>query len=128
MQFTAILACLASVALALPAEQADAQYRNTQVSYSPAYDIGQMQSQNVVCSSGSQGLLAQGFSTLGEIPNFPMVAAIDTISWGRLQQCGLCFRVIHQSNVGLRSIYVQAVDASNKPGFILSRIAMKLLT
>ncbi|KAI5814521.1 Cerato-platanin, partial [Pyronema omphalodes] len=128
MQFTAaLLACLASVAFARPADEA-ALSQDTQVSYSIGYDIGEMKTHTLVCSSGSESLVSQGFNTLSELPNFPMVAALDTIKWNQLQQCGLCFKVTHQSQFGQRSIYVQAIDAANKPGFILSRIAMKILT
>ena len=114
MKFTfalASLAVLASTAFA------------TDVRYDETYDNANEPLADVACSDGTNGLITKGFSTLGSLPSFPNVAAVQAIAGWNSPSCGTCWEVTYNG----RSVLVTGVDHAGD-GINMSLEAMNTLT
>ena len=115
------LASLAAAALTL-ALPAFAQTTQT-LSYATAYGDPTFSLADVACSDGTNGLLTQGYTTLGSLPNFPCIGGVYTVTgWGS-PACGTCYEVTYNE----ATIYVVAVDVAFEE-LNLSQKAMDALT
>lgn len=117
MQFSTIL-----ISLVAAATTAFAQTPAT-ASYDTTYDTVSLPTLNVACSDGQNGLFTKGYSTLGNLPRFPFVAAMSTIAGWNSPNCGKCYALTYLT----RTINVIAVDRA-VAGVVLSRAAMDVLT
>lgn len=80
------------------------------VTYDWRYDDPKRSIDFVTCGSGSNGLAQRfGWERLGDIPSFPYIAAIETITW-RSAQCGTCWAITYNS----RTIAVVGVDSMGR--------------
>lgn len=108
------------LALALPAFS---QTTTQTLSYDTAYDNSSGLLSNLACSDGEYGLETKGYNTLGELPNFPNVGGVYTVTGWDSPGCGTCYNVTY----GSTSIYILAVDVSLE-GFNIAQAAMNTLT
>ena len=72
---TALATALISAAVAIPA----AAGVGATIAYDTTYDNGGLSINSVACSDGQYGLGTKGYKTLGALPKFPNVAAVETI-------------------------------------------------
>ena len=114
------LASLAAAALTL-ALPAFAQTTQT-LSYATAYGDPTFSLADVACSDGTNGLLTQGYTTLGSLPNFPCIGGVYTVTGWNSAACGTCYSVTY----GDLSIAVLAVDSAD--GITASKDVMDILT
>ncbi|KAI5778845.1 rasp f 13 [Geopyxis carbonaria] len=123
MQFSTLLAALSSLALAAarPAELA-AQGLSTTFAWDPVYGAASQPLTSFACSDGANGLAAK-YPTLGDIPSFPNVAAVFTISGWNDVDCGKCYKTYFEG----QTVYVTGVDVSTS-GFVMSQAALDTLT
>ncbi|KAG8217100.1 heat-stable antigen [Butyriboletus roseoflavus] len=116
MKFASLAA--AALAFALPAF---AQVTKT-LTYDNTYDNPSWSLNGVACSNGANGLYTKGYDTLGDLPTFPNVGGVYTVTGWNSPNCGTCYQVTY----GTTTINVTAVDVSE--GFNLSEEAMNTLT
>jgi len=93
------------------------------VSYDTAYDNSGQSLDTVACSDGSNGLLTQGFTTFGSLPDFPYVGGVAAVSGWNSPNCGTCYQLTYNGT----NITVLAIDRADD-GFNLSEAAMNNLT
>lgn len=124
MFFTSILLAFASLFLPiLAAPQSPGHPPVLHVTYSTQYDNKKLSLNGVACSNGANGLITKGYKTLGDLKNFPNVAAAQYIEGWNSTNCGSCYKLIWGPN----SIYVLGVDHV-ADGFVLSQAALDKLT
>ena len=93
------------------------------VRYNQIYDNPSYPLDGVACSNGPNGLVTDGFDTLGQLPTFPGVGGVFAVSgWGS-PECGSCWRLEYNGN----RIHVIAIDTISD-GFDISLAAMNTLT
>ncbi|KAL4065184.1 Cerato-platanin [Scleroderma yunnanense] len=78
---------------------------------------------NLACSNGSNGLENKGYQTLGQLPDFPYVGGVYTVTGWNSPACGTCYSVMY----GSTTIYILAVDVASQ-GFNVAQAAMDALT
>ncbi|KAG8217098.1 heat-stable antigen [Butyriboletus roseoflavus] len=92
------------------------------LTYDNTYDDPSWSLNGVACSNGANGLYTKGYDTLGDLPTFPNVGGVYTVTGWNSPNCGTCYQVTY----GTTTIHVTAVDVSE--GFNLSEEAMNTLT
>ncbi|KIK90523.1 hypothetical protein PAXRUDRAFT_151730 [Paxillus rubicundulus Ve08.2h10] len=100
-----------------------AQTTQTTLSYDPNYDNANLPLSNVACSDGPNGLESKNYTTLGSLPNFPLLGGVYTVEGWNSPQCGTCYAVTYNGV----TVNILAVDVS-KEGFTISQQAMDVLT
>ncbi|KIM63755.1 hypothetical protein SCLCIDRAFT_1213915 [Scleroderma citrinum Foug A] len=118
MKVTSILA--AFFAFAIPVIS---QTTTQTLSYDPVYDNASQSLDKLACSNGSNGLETKGYETLGELPKFPYVGGVYTVTGWNSPACGTCYNVTY----GSTTISVLAVDVALQ-GFNVAETAMNALT
>ncbi|KAI6111163.1 Cerato-platanin-domain-containing protein [Pisolithus sp. B1] len=78
------------------------------LSYDPVYDDASESLDYVACSNGSNGLENLGYSTLGQVPNFPYVGGAYTVTGWNSPACGTCYNLTYEN----KSISILAVDSA----------------
>lgn len=97
------------------------------VSYDPKYDIRGSSLNTVACSDDENGLVNEGFSTFGSLPNFPLIGGAPTIAGWNSPNCGACYQLHYRrGNVDGR-INVLTID-TGPGGFNIGLEAMNRLT
>lgn len=114
MQFSTILLTLVSAATSALAVTA---------AYDTTYDTSSLSTLVLACSDGVNGLYTKGYQTLGSVPNYPYVGAVETVAGWNSANCGKCYSVTY----GSTTIKVTAVDHAAS-GFVLSLAALNALT
>ncbi|RPB10232.1 Cerato-platanin [Morchella conica CCBAS932] len=114
MQFSTILLTLVSAATSALAVTA---------AYDTTYDTSSLSTLVLACSDGVNGLYTKGYQTLGSVPGFPNVGAVETVAGWNSANCGKCYNVTY----GSTTIKVTAVDHAAS-GFVLSLAALNTLT
>ncbi|KAH8155764.1 uncharacterized protein LAJ45_00774 [Morchella importuna] len=97
MQFSTILLTLVSAATSALAVTA---------AYDTTYDTSSLSTLVLACSDGVNGLYTKGYQTLGSVPNYPYVGAVETVAGWNSANCGKCYSVTY----GSTTIKVTAVD------------------
>ncbi|KAG6325798.1 hypothetical protein ID866_13291 [Astraeus odoratus] len=108
------------LAIALPVTS---QTTTQTLSYDRVYDNSSQSLDSLACSNGSNGLESKGYTTLGQLPNFPYVGGVYTVTSWNSPACGTCYNVTY----GTTTISILAVDVSVQ-GFNLAEEAMNALT
>ena len=123
MKFTSLAA--AALAFALPAF---AQATES-LSYDTMYDDASTSLADVACSDGVYGLMTQGYTTFGSLPDFPYIGGVYTVAGWDSPNCGTCYEVTYTNPATETSttIAILAVD-STLDGFNVSEEAMNALT
>lgn len=93
------------------------------LSYDPVYDDSSESLDYLACSNGSNGLETLGYSTLGQVPNFPYVGGAYTVTGWNSPACKTCYNLTYED----KSISVLAVDSALE-GFNVAQQAMDYLT
>ncbi|KAI6111164.1 Cerato-platanin [Pisolithus sp. B1] len=93
------------------------------LSYDTTYDDASEPLSNLACSDGVYGLETKGYNTLGDLPTFPNVGGVYTVTEWDSPACGTCYNVTY----GSTSIFILAVDVSQE-GFNIAETAMNTLT
>jgi hypothetical protein len=93
------------------------------LSYDTTYDNSALSLDYVACSDGPNGLITKGYTTLGQLPTFPNVGGVYTVTGWDSASCGTCYEVTYGNN----TLAVLAVDTASE-GFNLSEEAMNTLT
>ncbi|KAI6046693.1 Cerato-platanin [Pisolithus marmoratus] len=93
------------------------------LSYDTKYDDPSQPLSNFACSDGVNGLQTKGYNTLGNLPTFPNVGGVYTVTGWNSTACGTCYNVTY----GSTSIFILAVDVSTF-GFNVAEAAMNTLT
>ncbi|KAF5344228.1 hypothetical protein D9756_001983 [Leucocoprinus leucothites] len=118
MKFFATLLALPAVVLAV----------STTLSWDDVYDNANGDLATVACSDGDNGLINRGFSTFGDLPNFPNIGGIPDIQEWDSASCGTCWNVTYVNGQGVsKSIQVLGIDVGGK-GFNVAKAAMNTLT
>jgi len=107
------------------AASAFAQTTATTASYDVTYDTASLSTLSIACSDGTNGLNSKGYETLGSVPGFSLVGAIETIAGWNSPNCGKCYQVTYTATGA--SIYMTAVDRATS-GIVLSLAALDVLT
>jgi hypothetical protein len=79
-----------------------------------------------LCSNGPNGLVTDGFNTIGALtalPPHPAVGGVFAVKGWNSPECGSCWKLTYKG----KSIYVTAIDTISD-GFDISLKAMNLLT
>ncbi|KAG6327451.1 hypothetical protein ID866_11638 [Astraeus odoratus] len=113
----------ALVPLLTAALPAFSQTTTQTLSYDPVYDNPSQSLDILACSNGSNGLESKGYATLGELPNFPYVGGVYTVTGWNSPACGTCYNATY----GTTTISILAVDVSLQ-GFNVAEEAMNALT
>ncbi|CCM04506.1 uncharacterized protein FIBRA_06687 [Fibroporia radiculosa] len=93
------------------------------VSYDTVYDNSSQSLNTVACSDGPNGLERYGYSTIGQLPDFPYVGGAYVVTgWGSAE-CGTCWQLVYDGN----TINVLAIDYT-ATGFNIALEAMNALT
>ncbi|KAG2139050.1 Cerato-platanin [Suillus clintonianus] len=116
MKFTSAIISLLAIALPVLAQTETLSYDNT-------YDNPSQSLSTVACSDGPNGLITKGYTTLGQLPNFPNVGGVYTVTGWDSAYCGTCYEVTYGSN----TIAILAVDVATA-GFNVAEAAMNTLT
>jgi len=116
MKFTAGIVSLLTIALPVLAQ-------TESLSYDTTYDNPNLSLDYVACSDGPNGLITKGYTTLGQLPTYPNVGGVYTVTGWDSAYCGSCYNVTY----GSKTIAVLAVDTASE-GFNLSEEAMNALT
>ncbi|KAF8552324.1 allergenic cerato-platanin Asp F13 [Imleria badia] len=96
----------------------------TTLSYDDNYGNADLSLNNVACSDGPNGLETKyNITTLGQVPGFPNVGGVETVSGWNSPNCGACYAVTY----GSTTVNIIAVDKSTT-GFTVSPAAMDALT
>lgn len=111
---------LSTLAAAQPLAVRD---QGSSLGFDNVYDNGSGSLQTVACSDGEHGLLTQGFTTFGSLPNFPNVGGVPAIQGWNSESCGSCWQVSYEN----KSIYLTGIDVAGD-GFVTSEAAMNTLT
>lgn len=119
MQFSTAIVSLMAMAAGAFAQVA------TTASYDPVYDTSSLSTLSVTCSDGTNGLYTKGYQTLGALPGFPRVGAIETVTQWNSPNCGKCYKVTW-TDTGA-SINIIGVDRATS-GIVLSLGALNELT
>lgn len=93
------------------------------LSYDTTYDNSTLSLDYVACSDGPNGLINKGYTTLGQLPTFPRIGGVYTVTGWDSAYCGTCYEVTY----GNTTLAVLAVDTASE-GFNLSEEAMNALT
>lgn len=98
------------------------------VTYDTVYDNASGSLTTVACSNGPNGLITRGYSTFGDLPNFPFIGgAADVAGWNS-PACGRCYALTFTEASGTkRHINIIAVDHAAS-GFNIGLGAMNNLT
>lgn len=118
MKFTSVL--LSLVAFALPVIS---QTTTQTLSYDPIYDNPSQSLNQLACSDGPNGLETKGYTTLGQLPKFPYIGGVYTVTGWNSPACGTCYNVTY----GDTTISILAVDVALQ-GFNIAQTAMNALT
>lgn len=113
MKFSSVVA---ATALLIPSAIA------TAIRYDTTYDIAGQSTDTVACSDGTYGLASQ-FPTFGSFPDFPFLAASDSIPGWNSPNCGTCWSVTYNGV----TVNVLAIDHAGD-GINMSLEAMNVLT
>ncbi|KAG1749561.1 Cerato-platanin [Suillus lakei] len=116
MKFTSTIISILAIALPVLAQTESLSYDNT-------YDNPDTSLSTVACSDGPNGLITKGYTTLGQLPNFPNVGGVYTVTGWDSPYCGTCYEVTYGSN----TIAILAVDVATA-GFNVAEAAMNTLT
>lgn len=116
MKFTSTVISLLAVTLPVIAQTETLSYDNT-------YDNPNLSLSTVACSNGPNGLMTKGYTTLGQLPTFPNVGGVYTVTGWDSAYCGTCYNVTY----GSKTITVLAVDVATA-GFNVAEAAMNTLT
>ncbi|KAG2359735.1 Cerato-platanin [Suillus spraguei] len=116
MKFTSTIISLLAVALPVLAQTESLSYDNT-------YDNADQSLTTVACSDGPNGLMSLGYTTLGQLPSFPNVGGVYTVTGWDSVYCGTCYEVTY----GSTTIAILAVDVASE-GFNVAEAAMNTLT
>lgn len=116
MKFTSAIISLLAIALPVLAQTESLSYDNT-------YDNPDLSLSTVACSNGPNGLITKGYTTLGQLPTFPNVGGVYTVTGWDSAYCGSCYEVTY----GSKTIAVLAVDVASA-GFNVAEAAMNTLT
>ncbi|KIY50651.1 epl1 protein [Fistulina hepatica ATCC 64428] len=95
------------------------------LSYDQTYDGASTSLTTVACSDGTHGLITEGYSTFGSLPDFPYIGGADAITGWNSANCGTCW-TLYYPDTG-RSINVLAIDHADS-GFNIALEAMNDLT
>ncbi|EEA20070.1 hypothetical protein TMatcc_000043 [Talaromyces marneffei ATCC 18224] len=121
---TALITLTANAAPAETTPSASAAATSTvSVQYDTTYDNSAFPISKLACSDGPNGLQNKGYSTLGQLPDFPYVGASPTISGWNSPNCGACYNITYNSV----SLYVMGVDSSTS-AFVVSQATLDRLT
>ncbi|KAI1825794.1 eliciting plant response-like protein [Xylaria intraflava] len=94
------------------------------VAYDQGYDNAARSLSEVACSDGVNGLTSRyGWTTQGQIPHFPNIAAAEAVTGWNSTGCGTCWTLTYNG----ASVTVLAVDHAGS-GFNLALGAMNTLT
>lgn len=98
---------------------------STTLSYDTTYDNGNLSLNDVTCSNGPNGLETKypNDTTLSQLPGYPNVGGVETVTGWNSPNCGACYAVTYGSN----TVKIMAVDKSTT-GFTVSEAAMNTLT
>lgn len=102
---------------------ASSQTTTQTLSYDTTYDDSSEPLANLACSDGVYGLETKGYTTLGDLPTFPNVGGVYTVTGWDSPACGTCYNVTY----GSKSVLILAVDVSQE-GFNIAEAAMNTLT
>ncbi|KAG1856634.1 Cerato-platanin [Suillus subalutaceus] len=116
MKFTSAVISLLAIALPVLAQTESLSYDNT-------YDNADQSLTTVACSNGPNGLMNYGYTTLGQLPNFPNIGGVYTVTGWDSVYCGTCYEVTY----GSTTIAILAVDTASE-GFNVAEAAMNELT
>ncbi|KAG1736917.1 Cerato-platanin [Suillus paluster] len=116
MKFTSAVISLLAIALPILAV-------TESLSYDTTYDNPDLALTSVACSDGTNGLITKGYTTLGQLPTYPNVGGVYTVTGWNSAACGTCYEVTY----GTTTIAVLAVDTASE-GLNLSEEAMNTLT
>ncbi|PWW76094.1 Cerato-platanin [Tuber magnatum] len=119
MQFSTAIVSLLAMAASTFAQVA------TTAGYDRVYDNGSLSTLSLACSDGPNGLFSKGYPTLGSLPGFPLVGAIETISGWNSPNCGKCYKVTYTATGA--SINIIGVDSAAR-GIVMSLGALDQLT
>jgi len=122
MKFTT---AAAPVALALAPSLVSA----VQLQYDNTYDDKSVPLTNLACSDGPNGLITRfGWQTLGDIPSYPNIGAVDAIAGWNSPSCGSCWQVTYTDGNGVaHTENILGVDPAGT-GFNVAQQAMDELT
>lgn len=119
---------LSSTTLTMPLASPQAAASQTiSVSYDERYDQGTSSLTTVSCSDGTNGLITQGYSNFGSLPNFPLIGGAPTVEAWNSPNCGKCYQLHYQNDKIDKTINVLAVDTAIG-AFNLGLQAMNQLT
>ncbi|RPA92651.1 Cerato-platanin [Choiromyces venosus 120613-1] len=119
MQFSTAILSLMTMAASAFAQVA------TTAAYDTTYDTSSLSTLSLACSDGPNGLYTKGYQTLGALPGFPHVGAIETIAGWNSPNCGKCYKVTYTATGA--SINIIGVDVATS-GIVLSLAALNELT
>ena len=93
------------------------------IAWDSNYGNGDLSTLSVACSNGLNGLYSKGYKTLGALPSFPNVAAIQTVTGWNDADCGKCYKATFRT----KSVYITAVDVAGG-GIVTSKATLNTLT
>ncbi|KAF5372979.1 hypothetical protein D9758_001449 [Tetrapyrgos nigripes] len=98
MKFTSAAVSALTLALALLPSLTSA----VTLQYDNNYDDKSFSLSNVACSDGPDGLMTRfGWQTIGDIPAYPNIGAVDAIAgWGS-SACGSCWQLTYVDENGI---------------------------
>jgi len=120
MRFSTVMVSLMAMAAGACAQVA------TTAGYDPNYDTSSLSTLSITCSDGTNGLNTKGYQTLGDLPGFPRVGAIETIAQWNSPNCGKCYKVTYTTTGA--SINIIGVDRPVAGGIVMSLAALNELT
>lgn len=81
----------------------------TMATFDTAYDDANLSLSTVTCSTGENGLVTQGYNTIGDLPTQNVGGAL-TVKGYNDANCGACYSLTYQKNN--ETVYLLAIDAA----------------
>ncbi|THU92134.1 Cerato-platanin [Dendrothele bispora CBS 962.96] len=122
MKFTTAAISVVALALSSTVSAVQLQFDNT-------YDDRGTPLTSVACSDGANGLITRfGWQTIGEIPSYPNIGAVDAIAGFNSPNCGTCWQVTFTDSNGVaHTENILGIDHAGS-GFNVAQQAMDELT
>ncbi|KAI9059248.1 Cerato-platanin [Trametes sanguinea] len=85
-------------------------------------------SYELACSDGANGLIAQGFTTLGSLPSFPTTSSAAAIGGLDSSECGTCWELAaYQGGIRIINVLATGIDHADD-GFNIALAALNTFT
>ncbi|KAK0727462.1 Cerato-platanin, partial [Lasiosphaeria miniovina] len=94
------------------------------VTYDAGYDEANRTLEELMCSDGENGVMWKyGWETQADVPSFPYIGGVQTISEWNSTNCGTCWQATYRG----KTIYILAIDFTTQ-GLNIGFDAMNDLT